>query len=163
MAIRKIPNITFEDAHIMYRNLAGLPTKFKPAGGIRDFTLLLDEDTALAMLDDGWNVKYLKPREDVEDSEPRPYVKVFAQYVKFPPRIVLINSRGKTVLTEDNINIIDFAEIEKIDLIIRPYNWEVNGNTGVKALVKSMYVTLAEDELELKYAEVRDANPDFED
>lgn len=160
MVDKKIQNVMFEDSRILFRNFAGLPTTFKPAGGIRDFMLLLDEEKAEAMLEDGWNVKHLKARADVEDSEPRPYITVTVMFGKYPPRIVMINSRGKTVLDETNINILDFAEIETLDLIIRPYNWEVNGNTGVKAYVKSMYVTLAEDELEKKYSEVRDAPSD---
>ena len=154
--IRKVPNVMFEDARIIFRNFEGKPTTFKPAGGVRDFALVLDDAKAEAMIADGWNVKYLKAREDVEDSEPQPYIIVTVTYGAFPPRIVLITSRGKTVLTADSVNVLDAAEIEKLDLIIRPYNWEVHGNAGVKAYVKSMYVTLAEDELERKYSDIRD-------
>jgi hypothetical protein len=48
---------------------------------------------------------------------------------------------------------LDYADIKTIDVMLNPYEWEVNGNTGVKAYLKTAFVTLNEDELELKYAE----------
>ncbi len=141
-------NVTIENVRIGFRNFAGKEGKFNPKGN-RNFTMFLDEEIAQSLLKDGWNVKYLKPRN--EDEEPQAMLQVKVMFGKVPPNIILINSKGKTLLNEDNVNILDWAEIASVDVIIRPYQWNVSGNMGIAAYLNKMYVTIVEDELEKKY------------
>lgn len=147
-------NIAIENARLQFRNFSGKEGRFNPAGR-RNFCVLLDDDIARKLESDGWNVRWLEPRDPLDEKQA--YIQVTVKYGNIPPKIVMITSSSKTVLNEDSIDILDWAEIQEVDLIIRPYNWEVNGKEGVKAYVKSMYVTLAEDEFEAKYRNVPDA------
>lgn len=147
-------NIRIEGARIGFRNFSGEEGRFNPKGR-RNFCIFLEEDIAKDMEKEGWNVKWLQPRE--EGDELQAYLQVKVVFGKIPPKIVLVTMRGKTRLDEDTVNILDWAEIQNVDLVIRPYNWEVNGNTGVSAYIKTMYVTLREDEFESKYYDVPDS------
>lgn len=147
-----MPHVVIKDARILFRNFAGKPTKFNAAGGKRTFAVILPPDLAEELAADGWNVKELAPRD--EEDSPTPYIQVEASWRARPPRILTITGGGKrrTDLNESTVELLDYAEIEHIDLSLTPYHWEVNGNEGTKAYLRSMYVTLVEDELEDMYA-----------
>ncbi len=147
-------NIAIENARIVFRNFSGKEGRFNPEGR-RNFCVFLDESTAKELKSDGWNIRWLEPRNPDEDLQA--YMQVSVNYSVAPPKIVAITSRNKTILNESTIHILDWAEIENVDLIVRPYNWEVSGKKGVKAYVKTMYLTLAEDEFESKYKDVPDS------
>jgi hypothetical protein len=149
MAKDEAMKVTFENANIMFRNFEGKEGAYNRAGD-RNFAVVLDSETADRMLSDGWNVKVLDPRE--EGDSPTPYIPVSVRFDIMPPNIYMITSSGRVRMGEDTVMMLDWANIENVDLIIRAYNWEVNGKSGVKAYLKSMYVTIEEDELEKKYA-----------
>lgn len=153
--------IIIEDARIIYRNFSGVEGPFNQAG-TRTFNVLLEPDIAKQLEEDGWNVKYLKPRaeDEEEGTEPQAHMQVVARYDKGrPPRVVLITSRNRTNLDEETVECLDDADIKTIDMIIRPYHWDVRGESGIKAYLKTMFVTIQEDYLELKYAEELDELP----
>ncbi len=153
----RVANISVENARIIFRNFAGKESRYNPKGK-RNFCLIIDNDVAENLKDIGWNIKYLNPRDP--DEVPQAYLQVAVAYENFPPKIWLISGGKKTELDEDSVSVLDYAEVENIDLIIRPYVWDVNGKGGIKAYVKNMYVTVAENEFEKKY---RDLEEDDED
>lgn len=150
-------NIVIEGARIGFRNFSGKEGKFNPEGR-RNFCVFIDTELAHTLEPDGWNVRWLEPRDKDEDKQA--YLQVAVSFNVMPPKMIIISSRGKTILDSESVSILDWAEISDIDLVIRPYNWDVNGKTGVKAYVKSMYITIAEDEFESKYYDVPDSASD---
>lgn len=141
-------NVTIEDCRIAFRNFAGNEDKFNPAGS-RNFALLLDDELAQTMADDGWNIKYLKPRDD----EPvgQAFIKVSLSWKNRPPKIILVTSRGKTYVDEDTVEMLDWVDIEVADITLNPYEWDVNGLAGVKAYVQTLVIRIREDYLEMKW------------
>ena len=140
-----------EDARLVFRNFSGKEGQYNREGD-RNFSVILDEDAAKLMLNDGWNVKYLSSREEgVADT---PYIQVAVNFNNRPPRVVMITSTARTHLSEDSIAVLDWASVQTCDLIARAYEWTVNGKSGVKAYLQSMFVTIEEDALERKYSGV---------
>jgi len=147
--------VIMENVRIIFRNFAGREGMYNREGA-RNFCVLLDHDTAKAMAEDGWNVKFLKPRD--EDEEEQPYLQVSVNFKGRPPRVVMITSRGRNTLEEEQVELLDYVDIKTVDLIVNPYEWEVSGKTGVKAYLKSLFVTIEEDALELKYNDIDEAD-----
>lgn len=154
MPLPRLDPVTIEDARIIFRNFSGAEGRFNKAGD-RNFCVVLGEETAEELKNLGWNVKYPKPREDGDT--PLPYLPITVKWSQDrPPNVVLITSKGRTTLGEDELFILDWAELKTVDLIWRDFNWEVNSNMGHKAYLKSIYVTIVEDRLQLKYQDVPD-------
>jgi hypothetical protein len=148
-------NVTMEGVRLIFRNFSGKAGLYNKEGD-RNFCVILDPETAKKMISDGWNVKFPVKRDEEDDRDP--FLKVNVKYRNIsgdlvrPPRVVLLGETTRTELGEEDVNVLDFVEMRNVDLIIRPFEWSVNGKTGTNAYLKSIYVTLEEDELERKYA-----------
>ena len=141
--------LTIRNTRIIYRNFAGKTSQFNK-NGFRTFNVLLPTELAKQLEKDEWNIKWLEPRE--EGDEPQAHVQVKVQYdSRIPPKVITITGNNKTPLTEDTIGVLDYAEIEKVDVALNPWRWQVQNDTGIKPYLKTLYVTLIQDEFEADY------------
>ena len=155
MTTRVVDNINISNARIGFRNFSGKEGQFNPAGN-RNFAIFLDDPNEARKLEqEGWNIRWLKSRN--EDEEAQPILSVRVAFGAYPPKIVLVTRKGLSQIGEEEVSILDWADIKSVDLTVRPYNYEVRGKTGVKAYLKTIYVTLQEDQWESKYIDAPDS------
>src|SRR3954447_26708015 len=94
--------VLMEGVRIIFRNFSGKEGQYNREGD-RNFGVILPPDVAEAMLADGWNVKYLKPREGEGDEEEAetPWLAVSVNFDKGrPPKIVVVTDKKRTTLDE---------------------------------------------------------------
>src|SRR5687768_9421033 len=63
----------------------------------------------------------------------------------------MVTSKGLTYLGEDEVETLDWVDIETADVTLNPYEWAVNGKTGVKAYLQTLFVKIEEDYLQQKW------------
>ena len=152
-------NITFaprdilqiDNAKIIYRNFAGVGSKFNREGD-RNFAVVIDnEELAEQLTDEGWNVK-IKPPRDVDDT-PFMYLPVKIKFNERGPSVYLKSGASTIKLDEDSSACLDEIDILSVDLDIRPFDWEVNGKTGRTAYLQSIFVTQEVDRFATRFEE----------
>lgn len=148
-----VKQLSLEGVRIGFRNFEGREGPYNKAGE-RSFAVFLDRQTAEAMADEGWNVKFPKVNDnkiDPDEPERDPYVQVSVGFEYYPANVFLISGDQPSRLGEDEVAMLDWAEIENVDVVLRPYEWSVNGNSGIKAYLKSGYFTIVADKFAAKY------------
>ena len=147
-----VNNINIEGATIIWKNFSGERNKFNP--GKRGFSVVID-DTVMAdeLRQEGWNVKDRPLQEGADDSEQEWTLPVKLNMNRYT-QVWLIVGNHKTLLDEDTVSQLDVVDIVNCDISIRPYEWEMNGRTGIAAYVDSMYVTIRENKFAEKYADL---------
>lgn len=140
-------NVTFaprgilqiDDARIVYRNFSGVGSKFNREGD-RNFAVVIpDEDLAMRLKDEGWNVKIKDPRD--EGDSPFMYLPVKIKFNDRGPIFHLRTGKNQIKLDEESIGCLDRIDILAADMDLRPYDWDVNGKTGRTAYLQSIRVT----------------------
>jgi hypothetical protein len=145
--------VSLGNVRIGFRNFEGREGQYNRKGE-RSFAVFLDRATAERLHAEGWNVKFpghdenrVDPDEDVRE----PYLQVSVSFDFYPPNIFLISNGNPTKITGDEVAMLDWAEIENVDLVLRPYEWTVNRNSGIKAYLKAGYFSIVVDQFAAKY------------
>lgn len=144
-AKKKLPPLRLEDARLVWKNFAGAQKRYN-AAGLRNFHVVVDEQTAKLLLRDGWNIKDHKAREE---GEPDWYsLKVHVRFDNFPPSIILKNGNVRTQVDESMLDILDWAETKDIKLMVNGSYYETATNKGVKAYLSRLVATISEIDYE---------------
>lgn len=161
-----------KDAKIIYRNFVGEKRRFNKLGDRNFHVVIDDEQLATILMKDGWNLKNFKPRPDDEEAMPGYHMEVAVNFESSqPPKIVMITEvqvkdplseegvktiRKGVILSEETVGLLDSAQILKSDIEIRPYNWgpDDSGRTGVKAYLKTLWITIRSDPFAEEYSDV---------
>lgn len=142
---------------LLFRNFAGNPDKYHPNGQMPNFWVVLDPDKARELADMNFNIRERENRDG--DLEYR--LQVFARFDNFPPTVIKICGKVQTRLDEDTIADLDRDELERVDLAISPYHYEMNGRSGVKAYLNKGYFNIVEDKFDKMYNYMDDEPEDL--
>lgn len=156
MNITYAPNdiLQIDNARIIYRNFAGVGSKFNREGD-RNFAVIIPtEEMKDKLIQAGWNVKIKPPRDDQDT--PFMYLPVKIKFNDRGPNVYLITGDRKNRLTEGSVGCIDDIDISSVNLDIRPYDWgPVNGKYGRTAYLQAMEVIQEIDRFAARYDEFK--------
>lgn len=134
-----------DDARIIWPNFSGEATKFTREGE-QYFTLVIPtQEMYEALMEDvneygvPWNVKYSEPR--TPDEEPFIRIKVKVKFNGYGPKVYLKSGRKTVELDEESIKCLDDITMSNVDMYIRPFDGEANGQPFRAAYLQSMHVT----------------------
>jgi hypothetical protein len=145
-----IDDIEIEDAVIKwsFSHFDGREDTFNTEGD-HNFTIVLPEEQALKLQDEGWNIRML---EGYEEGDPPEYtLKVKISYRYEPPKIYLIKGERKFRADERDLSDITRSTCEQIDVIITPSRWVHGQNSGISAYVKELYAKVRQSRFSKVY------------
>lgn len=162
--------LSLEDHEITFCNFSGREVKINNntinREGNRNFSVILDDEEADRLIDEGWNVRV----KEFDDGSRRNTLPIAVRFdiKRFKPRVVMVTPKGdrfkKTLMTEDLVGELDSVEIVSADLIINPSRWHnAVGNSGIKAYLKTGYFVVEPDEFEDKYPSYEDEDDEMLD
>lgn len=113
--------VLIEDTRFIFEtNFSGDPKRDKFGKDDRNFNIILPDDIATQLIDEGFNVKCTKPNDEYDAQY---FVKVNVKFeCKYPPRIYLVSGDNKPeLLNESTVGIIDGAYVKKVNATLSKY------------------------------------------
>lgn len=173
-------NLNVENAALVFKNFAGDPTTFNPAGGKRTFGLVLNEEFADRLSKAGWNIKVRELRDEYIEGERTRTVSwdeynnnfrtefdnamIFTEVVvnedsNFPPRIYKVTMLGeqKSMIEMPPAQYyrLDKEELYNVDIVVHPYRHgrSIANPDAKKGYLNSMYtMAIPSSDFNGKYA-----------
>lgn len=145
--------ITIENAKLVYRsNFSGRgPEEGERYNADREkyFNVEIPEAMVADLRKQGWNIRFTKGTEEYPEV---PYMVVKVGFAYRPPTIVVVRNGHPRYLAENTVGSLDTLELERLDVVIRPYYWENDMGSGIKAYLQTLYAFPVMDDLMTKYA-----------
>lgn len=147
-----VPDIELEDVQIKwaFSHFDGREDTFN-AEGDHNFTIILPEETALNLREEGWTIRTMDGYEEGDPEEHTLKVKISYKYE--PPKVYLIKGNRKVRAEQRDLADITRATTERVDVIITPSRWVHGQNSGITAYVKELYAKVKESRFSAAYAD----------
>lgn len=147
-----IEDIEIENANVKwgFSHFDGKADTFNDEGD-HNFTLVIPEEHAKQLMDEGWNIRTLEGRE--EGDPPEYTLKVKISYRFEAPKVYIIKGKRKFRADESDLQDIKRTTCEQLDVIITPSRWVHGRDTGITAYVKEMYAKVKESRFSAHYSD----------
>lgn len=149
------------NASLIFKNFKGEAKKFN-AKGNRNFHIQLTKELADGLLSDFSDLNIKFPEDDLDESyNPHIVVKI-ATNNKIPEVYKIIGDKS-IQLTERTLGTLDNDKFDNVDLVLRPYHWEINDKTGTSLYLQKGYFTVEEDIFSKKYSRIISDDTELQD
>lgn len=141
----KPKNIIIRGAKILggqFRNFSGEERRYNERGK-RNFCVEIPPELVDELKEQGWNISCLDGNANYE--EPLYFIRAIVRFDKRPPMVVLVSGKTKTQLDEETIGMLDWADIVEAKVELSPSWYDINGNQGYTAYLRTLYVEIESD------------------
>lgn len=150
-----LPSTTrFENVRLILRNFRGEAHPMYNRDGARSFHILLDNELAQELESQGYKIRWPKPNPEINPAEDtrQPSLEVTVSsrndYIYPSVKMFLVdNGQPTRISTQDlsQVDMLDSLLLDGCDVVVNPYRWEMEGDTGVKAYLSVLYANLRDD------------------